>query len=261
MDSNDLEKIITEEKERSRRLCEEALEETPEPYRKFITFITNRKKIGDTYVQVQNPYMTVAGRVQIAIDEHREREATLDIETWFEQEMVGGHILCKTKVVSSLLGSATAHARVFVDGSGASRTNHAEVAETSSIGRALGNLGYGLYGTGIASAEEMESALAAQAVQESRGQMYSSSGGSGGSQKPGVATAKQVEYAKNLLKRAGWSEAQIDKRVSGKTREDISGLIEHLKANPEGSKPPQNGSNESPTEEYEPAYSDEDVTF
>lgn len=241
MDEQEIEKLITEEKERSKKLCEEALEDTPEEYRRFIAFIANNKKIGDAYVKVQNPYMMVAGRIKMAMDEHREKEATIETETWFEQEPVTGQVICKAKVVSSLLGSATAHARVFIDGSGANATNPMETGETGAIGRALGNLGYGLYGPGVASAEEMESALAAQAVQGERssgggGNMYRS--GSGG-QRPGAATEKQVSFLRSLLKDAGWGKEQIDKRVLNITREDASKLIELIKNDPQGAKNPK----------------------
>ena len=271
MENAELERIITDEKERSRKLCEEALEDTPEQYRKFLTFITNNKKIGGTrdrpvYVQTQNPYMTVDGRVKMAMDDHRENGATIAIETYEEPSNIKDVLVYKAVVTSSLLGSATAHAQVFVNGVGANKSNPLESGETSAIGRALGYLGYGLYGTGIASSEEMLAALDAQSFQgyESQG------GGSGGSQGQGQASERQLAFARDLLEKAGWREAQIEKRLTGKTRADISSLIEKLKNDPQGSKPAQTGSGGSPKEqhaagepegEYEPEYANEDFTF
>ncbi len=60
---------------------------------------------------------------------------------------------------AELRGEATGTARLFIGGGGANRDNPVENAETSAIGRALGFLGYGCFGTGIASADEMITAL------------------------------------------------------------------------------------------------------
>ena len=48
-----------------------------------------------------------------------------------------------------------AHARVFLGGDGVNESNPLETGETSALGRALGMWGFGCYGTGIASAEEV----------------------------------------------------------------------------------------------------------
>ena len=48
-----------------------------------------------------------------------------------------------------------AHARVFLGGDGVNESNPLETGETSALGRALGMWGFGCYGSGIASAEEV----------------------------------------------------------------------------------------------------------
>jgi hypothetical protein len=68
---------------------------------------------------------------------------------------VSGQKLCQVTIEAELRGEATGTARLFIGGAGANRDNPVENAETSAIGRALGFLGYGCFGTGIASADEM----------------------------------------------------------------------------------------------------------
>jgi hypothetical protein len=103
---------------------------------------------GTLYCSIALPYMTVDGRVRWARDEHRKAEKALNIRT----EILDGFV--RATVESELLGSATATAKIGA-GSGVDRTNPIENAETSAVGRALGFLGYGLIGTGIASADEV----------------------------------------------------------------------------------------------------------
>ena len=120
------------------------------------------------YAEIRQPYMGVDGRVAMARDDHRTHGGTLVMQTVFETEPVSGQLLCRATVTSSLYVGVTAHARVFVEGSGVNQTNPLENAETSAIGRALGFLGgYGLFGTGLASAEEV---LAAREWHEIRGE-------------------------------------------------------------------------------------------
>lgn len=109
-----------------------------------------------TYVTISLPYMSVNGRVQWARDEHRKMEKKLHFHAPIISD--SGHFLT-VRVESEIYGTATGSAIIPVAGSGAEKTNPIEVAETSAIGRALGFLGYGLIGTGIASAEEIQVAL------------------------------------------------------------------------------------------------------
>ena len=107
---------------------------------------------GTLYCSIALPYMTVDGRVRWARDEHRKAEKALNIRT----EVLDGFV--RATVESEMLGSATATAKIGA-GSGVDRTNPVENAETSAVGRALGFLGYGLIGTGIASADEVETSM------------------------------------------------------------------------------------------------------
>ena len=117
----------------------------PEDLRKLGVW---RGKDGSLYLPVSLPYMTVDGRIQWARDEHRKAGKALHIRT----EVHNGYV--RAEVVSELYGSATATAKIG-DGDGVDRTNPIENAETSAVGRALGFLGYGLIGTGVASADEV----------------------------------------------------------------------------------------------------------
>ena len=148
-----------------KRLMLDALQKTDPKYRSFIVPIGQWKKVGesgdrDIKVYVELPYMAVDGRVLMAIDEHMEQGKKLVIQpAEFKDDPVSGQKLCQVTVKADLRGEATATARLFIGGGGANRDNPVETAETSAIGRALGFLGYGCFGTGIASAEEMITAL------------------------------------------------------------------------------------------------------
>lgn len=103
---------------------------------------------GTLYVTIALPYMTVDGRIRWARDEHRKAGKALNIRT----EVLDGYV--RATVESELLGTVTATAKIGT-GSGVDKTNPIENAETSAVGRALGFLGYGLIGTGVASADEV----------------------------------------------------------------------------------------------------------
>lgn len=183
--------LITKAKkelEDAKQRQKQAYEKTPPQYHQFLVLLQQPKKIGEldahpenvihrnvlyensmwvkedsrnnnktkyvVYVNLELPYMTVDGRVQWARDDHREQKAKLDIDPVYIPEQK----LYRTKVVSELYGSAVGTAIVNVGGVGVDRTNPIENSETSSIGRALGFLGFGLIGTGIASLEEATAA-------------------------------------------------------------------------------------------------------
>jgi hypothetical protein len=211
--------VIAEVMAQAERGCQAAIEATPSAYRGFLLFLPRNKKVGGTkahplYVPIREPYMTVDGRVKMACDEHRTQGATLGIQTTFAVEPHTGQLVCCATVTSALLGSVTAHARVFVGGSGVDESNPLENAETSAVGRALGFLGYGVYGTGMASAEEV---LYAQAMRQGTTADLSApalpaAGPSRIGGKP--PTAKQQGLLKDLLREAGVPEEEIVLRLS-----------------------------------------------
>jgi hypothetical protein len=198
-------------------------------------FLPRNKKVGGTksnpvYAPIREPYLAVDGRVKMAGDEHRTTGATLVMQTTFVVEPHSGQLLCQATVTSALLGSVTAHARVFLGGSGVDESNPLENAETSAIGRALGFMGYGVYGTGIASADEV---LQAQAVRQDASDDPSSPDTRAADPtriagKP--PTARQQRLLEELLREAGVQEEAIATRVAAiPTSRAASALIDQLR--------------------------------
>lgn len=162
-----------QEKEEAEKRIQNAFRRIPSEYHDFIVLMKQSVKIGEPgpnfqvtqemrelgmwykdgvlYVIVKVPYMSVDGRVQWARDEHKKAGKKLMFHPPVIDRNAG---LVSVTVESEILGSATGTAKIG-NGSGVDKTNPIENAETSAIGRALGFLGYGLIGTGIASAEEI----------------------------------------------------------------------------------------------------------
>jgi len=141
---------------------------TPLEYHGFITLIAQNKRLNPEernreaiYVRVETPYIRVDGRVRMAQDEHFKLGKALEIRTAFE--MAFDIPTCRATVKSEVHGACTGTAKVNIGGAGVDKTSPLENAETSAIGRALGFMGYGLLGGGIASAEEVEQAIEEQA--------------------------------------------------------------------------------------------------
>ena len=158
--------LVQQAIDQAERSCQDAVETTPQEYRQFLIFIPQSKRVGgrnsNQYANIRLPYMGVDGRIKMAQDDHRNHQGTLSIHTEFMVEPHSQQLLCKATIESSLYGTYTAHSRVFIDGKGVDATNPAENGESSAIGRALGFMGYGLYGNGIASAEEVLNAIQAR---------------------------------------------------------------------------------------------------
>ncbi|MGI9306116.1 MAG: hypothetical protein ACR2P5_02305 [Gammaproteobacteria bacterium] len=192
--------------------------------------------------KVSNPYMTVAGRVAMAVDEHRAQGAALSIRTAFVN--VGEHVVCRTTVVSALRGEATGMSRVNFGGTGVDASNPIENSESSSVGRALGFLGYGLLG-GIASADEIANGV-------SGAQPETGPGGEGQHPQAGddqPASDKQLEFITSLREKVGMTSVGLreyalsqgmvmldhgDKQAVLPTRETASKLIDHLQRQLQG---------------------------
>jgi hypothetical protein len=157
---SDAQALIREAQDKAERLCALAVEQTPAAYQSFITLIQQRRKVGGTrqapiLATVRQPYLSVDGRVKWARDEHVRAGKRFDVQTEFLVEATSGQLLARATLTSEIYGTAVAHARVFLGGDGVNESNPLETGETSALGRALGMWGFGCYGTGIASAEEV----------------------------------------------------------------------------------------------------------
>ena len=157
---SDAQVLIRDAQDKAERLCALAVEQTPAAYQSFITLIEQRRKVGGTrqapiFATVRQPYLSVDGRVKWARDEHLRAGKRFDVQTEFVVEATSGQLLARATLTSEIYGTAVAHARVFLGGDGVNESNPLETGETSAVGRALGMWGFGCYGTGIASAEEV----------------------------------------------------------------------------------------------------------
>lgn len=224
---------ITAAEEQAAQACEAALAHTEEPYRGFLVLIPQRKKVAQLsktealWADIKLPYMSVDGRLRMAHDEHRARDATLTLHTSFVAELGNGEILCRAVVTSSLYGEAMAHARVNIGGFGVDKTNPYENGETSALGRALGFLGYGLLGTGVASAEEVlqareQAAAGPQATPERPLPMMSPPRHEDepAEREPDdrPASERQLSYLKHLLARTGTAEHDLAAEIAAAAR-------------------------------------------
>ena len=108
-------------------------------------------------MSLRNPYLTVAGRLALLKAKRRPKEIHAEFF------VLGERTLCRATVRVGQC-SATGTAEVIEGPSGPTSTNPYEVAETSAVGRALGNLGIGLIG-GVASADEVLTAQARGSAQ------------------------------------------------------------------------------------------------
>lgn len=181
-------KRAKEIKQREAVLWQRARERVPEDLQPFLVSLTRSTKLsrhptevtpelkklgvfsgsdGLPYIQVSSPYMSVDGRIMWFLKDLADRcgdeKPKFVIKTEFIEAIESDErkaILCRA-TVECPWGKSVGHAKVFLGGSGVDETNPWENAETSAVGRALGFLGYGLFGTGIASAEEVARAMRA----------------------------------------------------------------------------------------------------
>ncbi len=219
------------------RNCRAAVEATPPPYRGFLMFLPHQKKVGESrgqplYAEVRTPYCTVDGRVKMALDEHRATGGTFELQTAFEVEPHSGQLVCRAIVRSTLLGQFTATARVFLGArTGVNASNPLENGETSAVGRVLGFMGYGLVGSGIASAEEVQLAQALRpgAPDDPPAADAPAPGGPRLSGKP--PTAKQHALLQDLLRETGVPEEALAGQLAQiATSREASTRIDQLRS-------------------------------
>ncbi len=182
-----IERLAEEARQKEKAAQEAALRAIPSEYRDYLMFLPqnealiNREPLdgeyplppgvfswkGKTFISVKYPYMVVAGRVKWFRDDHREAGAKYSITTNasdIAEMMKNGQPIPQgfpfiTVVESELHGKIEALASIHIDGKAVDAHFPLENAETSSLGRALGKMGYGLIGSGLSSAEEVKEAI------------------------------------------------------------------------------------------------------
>ena len=141
---------------------QQAYDAVPEQYHRYISDQGRFNKRQNKYVE--SAYMSTAGRIAMFVDEHKEKGARYEVQTWYEN--VEGIVLCRAEVTSSIYGKATAHAECHMDAtSGVDSTNPLSNGETSAVGRCLGMFGIANFSAGLAGAEDVASAINAQEKQ------------------------------------------------------------------------------------------------
>ena len=189
------------------------------------------------YIQVikGKPYMAVDGRIARFVDDHKASGNRFKIHPPQLIE-AGEQYLMQVTVQSDIYGEATGMSRIFVNGRGVDATNPFENAQTSAIGRALGFFGYGLFGAGIASADEVETAVAQQEAnldvsEQGRGQgptiTTNSNTSSAGASKADFrrTTAVMPEEAQAFNRKAFWAQAREAMQDSAKNDDDLRAYI------------------------------------
>lgn len=159
-------------------LVELAYESIPARYHHHITIIEQSKREGDnTWSTVRIPHVKVAGRMDMAMDEHRDAGATL-VYGEPQYQAFGDYLIVSVSVTSSLLGTAVGLScvpltpKMGVDRrtqkqrdfrTPVEKSSPFEIAHTRAIGRALACFGYGVI-SGVASYDEIEGVADADPV-------------------------------------------------------------------------------------------------
>lgn len=121
----------------------------------------NKSKLATVDIKGKR-YATVDARVEF----FREKFPTWSLETEFPVlDLTKGICLCRVVVKNEegrIMADGYAHEWQSKPGSMVNKTSYIENAQTSAVGRALGFIGIGINGVGIATAEEVATAIAHQ---------------------------------------------------------------------------------------------------
>ena len=234
---------------------------------KYPTIIEAYK--GKTYCKVKIPYMGVDGRMVMLKDLHIEQGmrffSSVDIFEYLNKQYY------RVTIESKLYGRASGTKEIIFKGYNFKKKEHydlpfaMEKAETSAYGRAVGFLGIGLLaGAGIASAEEVEQAIADAQLPVETNSGNNQSGNSNKSEtktkkplldKDGKFTAGQKigkkfqdqteDYLKLVLSFNG---------IDNKSRKQIEDFLNEPKPNSEETKEPENDNDVEPLLDEEGYY-------
>lgn len=165
---------------------EKTIESIPEKYRHFIETLSKTSRVSNkilqltpeltelgyfatergTFLKVDQPYLTVAGKRANLVDWTEEKQYRFSIEN--EIVLIKDQPFIKSVVTvldesGNAIRKGTSTVPVNIGGSGVDSTNPYENAETSAVGRALTFIGMGHQMPDIASYEEVLNALRRQA--------------------------------------------------------------------------------------------------
>ena len=253
----DFVKIAKSLREREQKIIEQAHKRIPAEFHDFLILLEQQQclsrftpkqpiseeaqKLGvwmsdkreGVYMPIKTPYMAVDGRVAMMVARQNGQPYSLIVEPeqindeWFMRATFEGLAAngtpCKT----------VGRAKIGFGGKSVDSTNPVENAETSAIGRALAFAGYGLIGTGIASAEEVSTAIAEATQMEQAKQPVRKNS----EKTEEIATEAQRRKIWAQMKELGWAPEDIKKLCQeqyGKpdtkvlTRSEASEFIEHL---------------------------------
>ncbi|WP_182101691.1 hypothetical protein [Niallia taxi] len=169
------EKLVQEDNDRVSR----AYNDTPKEFQQFIVVLENNEKLFNneqtlaphhkdlglfsyknaTYIKRRSPYMVVDGRVKMAIQACKEADVKFELSrTEFIQ--IGNQVICQVcyKGVTATGGVSESWGTAELI---PTKPNPYRMAETATIGRALGVAGFGVFGNGIESADEMKEFISA----------------------------------------------------------------------------------------------------
>jgi len=124
----------------------------------FVVLLDKQQKVDGQWITVQQPYMTVDGRIAMACRDHTNQGKRLDFHDPEVVENSELRLTLRVTVKSEIYGRRHGIASSRLDGASSpfERSHPWEVAETSAVGRALAAMGYGLLpGAGLVSAEEI----------------------------------------------------------------------------------------------------------
>ncbi len=140
----------------------------------FVLLLDKHQKVKGQWITVQQPYMTVDGRIAMACRDHANQGKRLDFHDPQVIENSELRLTLRVTVESEIYGRRHGIASSRFDGASSpfERGHPWEVAETSALGRALGAMGYGLLPrAGFVSGEEAMLATEEEpsAVRDSKG--------------------------------------------------------------------------------------------
>lgn len=129
-------------------------------YEPWVSELSRRVKTERGWGEVVNPYMGVDGRIRMAVDDHLAQGGKMDFGDIRVLSDTDEELTLMVTIESSIYGRRHGIATSKrVNGPPIEAQHPYEIAETSAIGRALANMGYGLIpGSGVASAEDMDRA-------------------------------------------------------------------------------------------------------